>query len=180
MRKIFVTALIGVFFLFFALSYAAQENTERKLVLRQAQAREFTAVGVEAYLTGNILEATVYAKRIGKKPRILNIILFGPELGRLSPSLKETTNPKAEEKLDISFPRTNRSDTIRFYKKAHDGIDSGDPVREFNKFNVPAEKILPDGIYEFRILLDNMENPGATEYFSFPIKGFDKLFIIQK
>jgi hypothetical protein len=175
-KKLFTPVTIAISFLLFTFSYA-QDIPERKLVLRQAQESGNTTVAVEAYLAGDILEATVYARMYGAKPRIFNIILAGPKLGRLSPRSKETIYPKAEEEEEVSFPTTDLVGTIRFSKRTQEKAASGTLTRELSKFKVPAQKILPNKRYELRILVESMQNPGKTESFFFPLKDFDKLFL---
>ncbi len=178
MKKKFVVAVLGVTFsLALAFSYA-QDLTERKMILRQAQERVHTTAAVEAYLTGDVLEVTVYARMYAAKPKIFNVILVGPKLGRLSPRSKETLYPKAEEEdQEMSFPTTDKEGGfIRLSKRTKDKIAKGALTRELSKFKIPTEKIQSKGTYQLRILIESMQSPGKQESFIFPLEGFAQLF----
>jgi len=171
MKKKIMIMLICIFALYLAASYA-EEAGESKLILRQAQEVGKTSVAVVAYLTKDVLGTTVYARMYGAKPRIYNVILVGPKLGRLSAQSKETIYPKAEETdADLTFSTTKLdSGIISFSKKTKDKKSAGALTRELHKFKIPVNKILPGKRYELRILIEAMQNPGQKESFKFELK----------
>lgn len=179
-RKLFTLLVAGICSLVFVFSYA-EDEMERKLVLRQAQKQGNTSVAVEAYLIGDILETTVYVRMYSSKPKIFNILLVGPKLGRLSPRSKTTLYPKVEEQeADLTFPTTDiRGGHIRFSKRTEEKVSQGRLTRELAKFKIPRKRILAKRRYELRILVESMQRSGQTEYFRFPLKDFAQLFLEQ-
>ena len=175
LRKLFSLAIIVSIALLYTHVYA--QDAERKLVLRQAQESGDTTVALEAYLVGDILEATVYARMYHTKPKIFNIILVGPKIGRLSPRSKEIVYPKAEEGEDIIFPTTDvKGGHIRFSNRTEDKAAKGILTREMARFKVPTKKIMANRGYQIRIVVESMQNPGKQENFTFVLKDFAQFF----
>jgi len=171
MKKKLMIVLVCIFALYLAVSYAGEAG-KRKLILRQAQEVGKTSVAVEAYLAGDVLEVTAYARMYGTRPKIYNLILVGPKLGRLSAQAKRTVYPKSEEtEADLTFPTTKMdSGIISFSKKTKDKKSEGALTRELYGFKIPVDKIVPGKRYELRILIEGMQNTGQKVSFKFEFK----------
>ncbi len=176
MRRIFILLTIGgILFSGLTFSCAQEEDAKQILVLRKAQERQNTVVAVEAYLINDILEVTVIASMYATRPRIYNLILVGPRLGRLSPKEKESLYPKAEDK-EMDFPTEDmQGRLIRFSKKIKEKKVKGTLTKELFKFKIPADRIIPNKRYELRIEVESMQRPGQPERFRFELKNLPEL-----
>lgn len=176
--KIFrVWLLIGIFS-FLSFSFTKVQASERKMILREAQERDRTTVAVEAYLTDDILEVTIYARMYATKPKIYTAYLHGPKLGRLGFLTKEILYPKAEEEeQDLIFPTKDvQGGYISFSKRTQDKKAKGALTREMVKFRIPSQKILANKRYELRVGVESMQESGKIETFRFHLKDFAQAF----
>ncbi len=177
MKRFNLLLLAGIFS-FFLFSFTQAQASERKMILREAKERGRASVAIEAYLTDDILEVTVYARMYATKPKIFGVILAGPKLGRLGFLTKEILYPKAEEEdEELVFPTKDvQGGYIRFSKKTRDKKTQGALTREMVKFKIPIEKILPNKPYELRVKIESMQTPGEIETFEFPLNDFAQAF----
>lgn len=171
--------IIGILFLAPLFSYAQNEDvSERNLLIRQAKEWQDTAVAVEAYLMGNILEVTIIAKMYATRPKIYNAILLGPKLGRISPKARQTLYPKAEDE-ELIFLTTDEVGNIRFTKRTKEKKIKGTLTKELVQFKIPTDKIMPNKRYQLWIQVEGMQGPGRRESFKFDLKDLSK-FISEK
>lgn len=174
-RTLFLITIIGVLAVAALFSYAQDEDVAgRNLLIRQAKERQDTAVAVEAYLIGDILEVTIVAKMYAARPRIYNAILVGPRLGRISPKARQTLYPKAEDE-ELIFLTTDELGSIRFTKKTKQKEVKGTLTKELAQFKIPTDKIMPNKRYQLWIKVESMQGPGQRESFKFDLKNLSKL-----
>ena len=95
-----------------SVSYAQEEET---LILFEAKEFGKNIVAVKAYLTDDILEATVTARMHKTKPKIHNAIIVGPKLGRLSIESKEVLLATAIE--EEAYPTKKKTRPLFILEK---------------------------------------------------------------
>jgi hypothetical protein len=151
-------------------------DTERILIIREAEEDVDNSCAVVAYLEKDVLEVKVIARIYSAKPRIENIILVGPRLGRLSPKVKQTL--LASEVEDEEF-LTKPSRGILFWgkgKKMKKLSTVGAVTRELYKFVIPKKRIVAGQRYELRITLNKMQRSETPIKFKFLLEGFPEKF----
>jgi hypothetical protein len=174
MRRNFILLIIwGVLIFLSGFTYAEEKSNKRILVIRQAKQDRKTTVAVEAYLINDILEVTVIARMYAAKPRIYNVILVGPKLGRISPKTRKTLLSTIEE--EAPFPTSERRGFISFSKKTKNKKAKGTLTKELVKFEIPTEKIIPDRRYQLWIKVESMRKGGKIQGFKFNLENFPKL-----
>lgn len=168
LKVLFLACLISTFS-----SFAYPQNEEGKetriLIVREAQEFEKNTVAVEAYLTGNILEAKVTARMYGTKPKIYNAIIVGPGLGRLSIESKEILLASVEKEEPYPTSRKDRG----FISFGGDNVlktAEGTLTRELLLFKIPEEKIKKSGKYRLWIQIMSMQKGGKYKTFKFDLK----------
>ncbi|MFH1355406.1 MAG: hypothetical protein ABIH19_04590 [Candidatus Omnitrophota bacterium] len=146
---------------------------KRILVIREAREYKDTTVGVEAYLVGYILEVEVSARVADYKPKIDNVLVVGPKLGRLSARTKE----KLFTELGEEDPYLTKRDAglLGTKEKKREKKAKGRLTRELHVFEIPAEKIKKDKRYDLRIRLQDGEVEGQYRKFEFELKDFPEL-----
>ena len=172
-------AIVAALILMVALPLFAQDEAAegRILVLREAKETQDTSAAVEVYLVDDILEVTVYALMYATRPKIYNVLVVGPGLGRMSPQERQTVYPKAEDR-DIFFQTTDvDGGLIRFSKRTKKKKMEGTLTKELVRFRIPAEKIRPDGRYQLRLHLESMQSSGQTRRFRFDLKDLPDLIL---
>jgi len=177
MKKNFLLVTIVCTLLFPVIfSYAQEQDViERVLVLREAQERRKTIVAVEAYLTGDILDVTIITTMHLTKPRVYNVTLVGPRLGRISPKERQTLLPTAEDK-ELSFPtRDMEGGIIGFTKRTKDKKPKGTLTKDLVKFRIPTDKLIPNKGYQLKIKVESMQRPGQFINFKFELKNLAQL-----
>ena len=144
MKKGFIVA--GVVVLISLLSISEVASEEKVLVLRQAREERGGAAMVEVHLVGNVLEAKVSIRMFRTKPKIANVILVGPKIGRMSPtSIKEILATLEDE---APYETIKRGGFITFDENKKTKDLQGTVVRKMFKFKIPPEKIIPGGKYQ--------------------------------
>lgn len=172
-RNFILFILFGIVISSFGLSQAEPEDAEKVLVIKEAQKQDETFAAVEAYLQDNILEVTVIARMYATKPKIENVIVVGPKLGRLSPEMKQTLLATTEE--DGAFETTEASGLFGFGKKKRTKEMIGALTRALYKFKIPREKIVSGKRYELRIRVESMQGTAAFARFKFYLKDLPEL-----
>lgn len=178
MLKRYLVILITIFCGFFSIAGFCQEekgDSERLMILREAEQKIGGSVAVEAYLIGDILEVRVVARTYGAKPKIENTILVGPKLGRLSPKVKRTVYASEEE--EEPFLTKETAGLLGFGEKKEAKKLKGTLSRELYKFKLPTDKILPGKNYELRIVVGRMQEVKEPLRFKFKLKGLPELIL---
>jgi len=106
------------------------------------------------------------------KPRIYNIILVGPKIGRLSPKEKQVLYPQAGEEETAFLTENTNPGLISFGKKTKEKKLKGTLTKELFRFKIPVDQIMPDRRYELRIEIESMQSAGQGKKFTFKL---DKL-----
>jgi len=142
-------------------SCAQEGSGERILVLREAQEFRDNTVGVDVYLTGNILEVKVVARMPRSRPNIYNAIVVGSRLGRLSPASRKTVLQTTEE--EEPYPVTERGAFISFRKKEKTKRTKGRLARELLFFDIPRDRIVKDKKYKLWVQIKSEQEAGYRQ-----------------
>lgn len=176
MKKIIILSLLTNILLSLPVcSFGQDEVSKDKIfILRKAQEHQETIVGVEAYLTENILEVTITARMHAAKPKIFNAVIMGPKLGRKSPDTRQMIFAKIDDEGEDVFMTENveGGGLLRFGKKTKEKEASGALTKELMKFKIAPEKIIPGKEYKLWIQIEGMQETAAKQTFKFDL---DKL-----
>ncbi len=179
MKKIFVLALIlGVLVSFLNLSHAEEKTRQRILVVREAKQHRITTVAVEAYLISDVLEVVVGARIHAQKPKILDVVLRGPGLGRrVHYKAKETLYATTQEEDPYSI--TKLDGMIAFGKRTKTKKPKGRLTRELFKLQIPTDRVVSGKRYQIWVDIESMEKAGMGERFKFDIEDLAGLIAQQ-
>ncbi len=168
--KRLIFACTGLILILSSLVYAQ----EKILVLREAKKHKKATAAVEAYLEGNTLEVTVIGRMDRTKPRIYNVIVIGPKIGRVAPKMRDTLYPTMED--EEPFPTKKSGGFIRFSNKEEAKNTSGTLTKELLKFEIPEEKVVKGKRYQIWVKLESMQRGGDKESFKFDLEDFASYF----
>jgi len=156
-----------------SISYAQEEKT---LILFEAKEFGGNTVAVKAYLTDNILEATVTARMQKTKPKFHNAIIIGPKLGRLSIESKEVLLATAIE--EEAYPTKKKDKAfIHFGKDEEDKKAKGTLTRELLVFKIPRDRVKKDKKYKLWIQIESMQRGGKRKTFKFDLENLAELLL---
>jgi len=174
MKKLFFVLMITVV-LFSASTtiYAQEEEAERVLILREGKEHRKTTVSLIAYLIDDVLEITVEARKYADKPRINNVFIKGPKLGRLAYLTKKTLY-KTTDEID-PFEVTEEDGLFRFDDRKKKKKPKGTATRELFKLKIPKEKIQENKRYFLWVYVEGMKDGGKDERFKFELKDLYEL-----
>ena len=180
MKRFF--ALVAIVGILFSCQYCygqveEEVEEERILVLREAKLFRKDSVAVEAYLIDDILEVKVEARMYAKKPRINNVLLVGPRIGRLPYITKETIHKKIEE--DDPYEVTKQHGLIVFEKRKKERKLKGTATREFYRLRIPKEKIVPGKRYRLWVEIESQTRGDDKQKFKFNIENLSELISQQ-
>ncbi len=180
MGRNIIVGMTAVAVFFSAVSSYAQETwvEERTPVLREAKQDAQTTLAIDAYLIGDVLEVRVTARMYAAKPEISNIILVGPKIGRLSPQTKRTVTSSVED--EAPYPMSKRGAFINFGSKTRTGKGRGTLTREQVEFKLPADKIMPQRVYQIWVRVKSAQSGGTVHGFKFDLKDFAGLVAKQR
>ena len=158
-------------------SVYGQEGASEKgrLILHQAKQYKKAQVGVEAHLKGDILEVMVATKVYADRPKIDNVIVVGPRLGRLAPKAKETLY--AGERETAPFEATESRGLFGFGSRSKAREIKGALIRELFKFKIPPGRLIKGRRYELRVRIDSQKIPGKFLKFEFELKDLARLML---
>ena len=152
-----------------------QETPERRLVIREGKQSRANIVAVETYLVGNdILEVTVEARMYAQKPKINDVIMVGPRLGRIHYKTRETVHATLEEEEPI--PITKQGGFIVFGKRTKTKKPKGTLTKELFKLKIPTDKIVPGKRYQLWVQVESKTSGGGRPLrFKFDLKDLPEL-----
>ena len=172
MKRIFAVLII----LALVLNHSfAQEKT---LVIREGKQVRRDIVALEGYLINNILEVAVEVRMYGERPKITNVALVGPGLGRLSYTVKEEIPLSLEEEEPYEIRK--EGGIITTSKKKKTKKPTGTVTKELFKIKVPPKKILPDREYQLWVDVKSKTRDARPQKFKFKLKDFSEIFHQQQ
>jgi len=160
MKKVFI--FLSTVFLFSAFNFSfaqEQENKEKILIIKEGQEVRENVVAVEAYYLGEgVLEVAVEARMQRQRPKISNILVVGPRLGRLRHAAKEEIPVSLKE--EKAYPVTREGGILSTGDKTEVKQLQGTEVKEIYKFKIPKDKIIPGKRYQLWIDLESKTRGG--------------------
>ena len=176
-----LTVIIGVLFSVVYCSYGQEPETttERLLVIREGKQSRNNIVVVDVYLIEDVLEALVGVRMYAEKPKINDVILVGPKLGRIHYKSRETVFAKVEE--EEPYPITKQSGIIVFGKRTKTKQPEGTLTKELFRIKIPREKIVPNKRYQLWVQVESKTRAGGTPLkFKFDLENLAELIEQQK
>lgn len=169
-----MTAYVFIFFafLFLALRAHAQEDAaEQALIIREAQEAGESYVAVEGRLVDGIFEVIVTARMANTRPKIYNVIVVGPGLGRLSCESKQALLATAAEEKPFLTKKKDKA-FINLTKEEEFKVGKGTLTRESFTFRIPRDRILKEKKYELWVQIESMLEGGRYRTFKFALENF--------
>ena len=169
---VYFMVMMAVLFLFGACDIIASDKVP---VIREAEEKRDSSVAVEAYLIGDILEVKVSVRMPNARPKIDNVIVVGPRIGRISPDTIEQIYAGLEE--EASYRTTKRSGFISFEDRTTTKKLKGTVVRKSYRFKMDREKIISDGLYQLWIKIkeEGLSKKGRITPYKFDLVKLPEL-----
>lgn len=174
MRVICIIGLIcfigtGVF-----VSYPEQETTGSILVIREGKQLKKTTVAVDVRLIEDVLKIKVETRMHAERPKITDVILVGPGIGRVHYVTREDVPPSVEE--EEPYPITKEDGFITFRKRTKLKTPKGTLAKELFKLKVPVEKIVPGKRYQLWVEVESKAKRGKkSKKFKFNLENLAEL-----
>ena len=168
--------LLAIVILFGGLKYSySQEQTgsEKVLAIREAKQVRRDIVAVEGYLVNNVLEVAVEVRMYGERPKITNVALVGPGVGRLSYTTKEEIPLALEE--EEPYEITKEGGFIKTSKRTRTDKPKGTLTEELFKIKIPPEKIVPAKKYQLWVDIKSKTRDARSQKFKFDLENFAEL-----
>lgn len=202
MRKLLILLIVGGIFFISVYSYAQHEEVTEKAdileeageeiikeareeakeelqgripVIREAKIFRKKNVAVDAHLLdGEILEIMVEARIYAQKPRINDVLVSGPKLGKERYIARKTIVAGVDE--PEAFEVTKEHGWIVFGKRKKVRELEGTLTKELFKIKIPKEKIVCKKKYQLWVEIESKTQGGRAEKFKFKLKDFPSLF----
>jgi len=109
-------------------------------VIREAKLYKKDSVAVDAHLAGEILEIVVEARMYAQRPKINDVLVTGPKIGKLHYQARKTIVAGVEE--TEPFEVTKEHGLITFGKRKKVRELEGTLTKELFKIKIPNDKIV--------------------------------------
>ena len=164
-------------------TFAQYPDTEsasgKVLVIREGKEIQKKTVVVEAYLKGDILEVEVGARILRERPKIHNLLLVGPGIGRVHYTTSEIVPPSTEE--EAPYPITRSGGLVSFGEKTEVKYPKGALSKRRFDIEVPVDKLVAGGKYELWVDLRSKTRGGSRgKKFEFLLENFYELVSSEK
>ena len=153
---------------------AKEEIQGRISVIREAKLYRQSNVAVDAHLVDDVLEIMVEARMYAQKPRINDVLVSGPKLGKERYIARKTIVAGVDE--PEPFEVTKEHGWIVFGKRKKVRELEGTLTKELFKIKIPKEKIVCKKKYQLWVEIESKTEGGRAEKFKFKIKDFPSLF----
>lgn len=178
-RLIFLSVVIFILSCILNYSYAGQSDISGPaLVIREGKQLKKTTVAVEGYLYDGILEVKVEARMYAERPKIIDVMLVGPRLGRVHYKTREDIPVSLEE--EDPYLITKVDGLISFSNRTKDKVPKGTLTKELFKIKVPVEKIQPGKRYQLWVEVESKRRGGRFPKFKFNLKKLPELISQSK
>ena len=173
-----ISLLVVIMSILFSVSNSSygqeQEAPERILLLREGKQSMRNIVAVEAYLIDDTLEVLVEARMYAEKPKINDVILVGPKLGRLHYKTRETVYATAQE--EEPYEITKQDGLIALEKRKKVKEPEGTVTKELFKLKIPTDKIKQGKRYQLWVQVESKTRAGGVPLkFKFDLKDLPEL-----
>jgi len=162
------------------ISAEAKEETKEEMqgrisVIREAKIFRKKNVAVDAHLVdGDVLEIMVEARIYAQKPRINDVLVSGPKLGKEHYIARKTIVAGVDE--PEAFEVTKEHGWLVFGKRKKVRELEGTLTKELFKIKIPKEKIVCKKKYQLWVEIESKTQGGRAEKFKFKLKDFPSLF----
>jgi len=155
--------------------FSSLESAEKILVFREAFEEHTGTVSVEAHLIGDILEVKATARIVRAKPKIENIILVGPKIGRMVPVTVKKVYATSEE--EAPYITRKRGGLITFDDKKKTKKPKGSVDRKLATFKINKDKIIKGKRYEVwvRVKKEGAGRRGKLTSYKFNLEKLPEL-----
>ena len=161
-----------------------QTQGQRQPVHREAINIQGDIVAVEISVVGEeLLEAKVTGFMKQTRPRLENVILMGPAVGRLAPTTRQVLRAGLEE--DPPYP-TKRSGLL-VMKQGSKQLAEGTLIRERFQYELPVEKMRQvirkkggKAKYEFAVTMSSANRGGDFKRYTFDLEELPKILVAPK
>ena len=154
---------------------AKEEIQDRIPVIREAKIFRQKNVAVDAHLVkGEILEIMVEARIYSQKPRINDVLVSGPKLGKERYAARKTIVAGVDEPKP--FEVTKEHGWVVFGQRKKVRELEGTLTKELFKIKIPREKIVCGKKYELWVEIESQTQGGRAEKFKFSLEDFPSLF----
>lgn len=161
-------------------SEEATEPKETIPVVREAVKIKEDIVAVDLSLAGEVLEAQVTGFMEQERPKLSNVLLVGPGVGRLSPTTRRTVRAG----LDTEPPYPTRRSGFLVLHQGSEREAKGTLTREHLQFILPLQKMRETiekkggkAHYEFWVLLESATRGGKIIRFKFDLDKLPELIL---
>ena len=160
---------------------AVEQKGKGQPVHREAINMQGDIVAVDLSLVGeNLLEAKVTGFMKQTRPRLENVILMGPVVGRLAPTTREVLRAGLEE--DPPYP-TKRSGLL-VMNQGSKQLAEGTLIRERFQYELPVEKMRQairkkggKARYEFVVTMSSANRGGDFKRYTFDLEALPQLLL---
>lgn len=167
---ILMTAVFSVFLVLHSAYGEKPGSSEQILILREGKQVKNNVVAVEAYRVGDILEAKVEVRMYSERPRITNVMLAGPGIGRVSYELKKEIPLTLDE--EDPYIITKEDGIISLGSRKKKKKPKGTLTKESFKIKVPWNKIIAGKRYQLWVDVESKTQPGQRpQKFRFNIEN---------
>lgn len=149
------------------------EKEERILVIREAKLFREKNVAVDAQLIDDVLEIMVEARIYAQKPRINDVLVRGPKLGRLHYQTRKTIVAGVDEPEPFEVTKEHGWLVLGKRKKVIEL--EGTLTKELFKIKIPEDKIVCGKKYELWVEIESKTRGGRAEKFKFKLEDFPEL-----
>jgi len=162
---------------------AGPQSQEIRPVHREAIDIQGDIVAVETSLVGeDLLEAKVTGFMKQSRPRLENIVLMGPGVGRLSPTTRQVLRAGLEK--DPPYP-TKRSGLL-VMNQGSERTAEGALIRERCQYQLPLEKVREairkkgeKARYEFEVKMTSANRGGNFKRYEFSLETLPELILSE-
>ncbi|MFC1708934.1 hypothetical protein ACFL2J_02595 [Candidatus Omnitrophota bacterium] len=153
-----------------------EEGFEGRIpVIREAKIFRKKNVAVDAHLVdGEILEIMVEARIYAQKPRINDVLVSGPKLGKERYIARRTIVAGVDEPEPFEVDKEHG--WIVFGKRKKVRELEGTLTKELFKIKMPEDKIVCGKKYQLWVEIESKTQGGRAEKFKFKLKDFPSLF----
>ena len=162
MKKIIIAGTLIMTLSILAFPCIAQQQQEGKGIYILSASKEVNNViaSVDAYLFGNVMEVLIEGRITGEKPKIGNVLIVGPELGRIPCSTREFVFATLDDAKEKYRAITNIHGEVATTQRTKVKRLKGTPTTQVLKFDIPPEKILLNEKYQLWVTVETIRQGG--------------------
>lgn len=167
-------AVLSILLFFPSHSHSQDQNhSKNKLIIREGKQVRDNVVVIEAYRIGDVLEVKVEARMYAQRPRIKNVLIVGPRLGRISYKRKEELPLKFEE--EDPYLITKERGILSPRKRSKVKQPKGTMTKELFKIDVPWDKIVEGKRYQLWVDVESKTSGQKPLKFKFDLNNLSEV-----